>query len=75
MKPLICACLAKEPEKVLVVGVCGKPRLGAVQGNAFGNAFRSTTEEIGVDYFHDMFESSWIILDVVVVSSFMIQLT
>ncbi|KAF8706419.1 hypothetical protein HU200_030688 [Digitaria exilis] len=75
VKPLICACLAKEPEKVLVVGVCGKPRLGAVQGNAFGNAFRSAAEEIGADYFHDMFESSWIVLDVVAVSSFMIRLT
>ncbi|PVH33504.1 hypothetical protein PAHAL_8G014900 [Panicum hallii] len=75
MKPLICACLAKEPEKVLVVGVCGKPRLGAVQGNAFGNAFRTAAEEIGADYFHDMFESSWIVLDVVAVSSFMIRLT
>jgi cell division control protein 45 len=75
MKPLICACLAKEPDKVLVVGVCGKPRLGAVQGNAFGNAFRSAAEEIGADYFHDMFESSWIVLDVVAVSSFMIRLT
>ncbi|XP_062204230.1 uncharacterized protein LOC133906368 [Phragmites australis] len=75
MKPLICACLAKEPEKVLVVGVCGKPRLGAVQGNAFGNAFRSAAEEIGADYFHDMFESSWIVLDVVAISSFMIRLT
>ncbi|KAF8707213.1 hypothetical protein HU200_030462 [Digitaria exilis] len=75
VKPLICACLAKEPEKVLVVGVCGKPRLGAVQGNAFGNAFRSAAEEIGADYFHDMFESSWIVLDVVAVSSFMIWLT
>uniref|UniRef100_A0A0E0J673 Uncharacterized protein n=1 Tax=Oryza nivara TaxID=4536 RepID=A0A0E0J673_ORYNI len=75
MKPLICACLAREPEKVLVVGVCGKPRLGAVKGNAFGNAFRSAAEEIGADYFHDMFESSWIVLDVVAVSSFMIRLT
>ncbi|KAF8775997.1 hypothetical protein HU200_003986 [Digitaria exilis] len=75
VKPLICACLAKEPEKVLVVGVCGKPRLGAVQGNAFGNAFRSVAEEIGANYFHDMFESSWIVLDVVAVSSFMIRLT
>jgi cell division control protein 45 len=73
MKPLICACLAKELDKVLVVGVCGKPRLGAVQGNAFGNAFRSAAEEIGADYFHDMFESSWIVLDVVAVSSFMIS--
>jgi cell division control protein 45 len=75
MKPLICACLAKEPDKVLVVGVCGKPKLGAVQGNAFGNAFRSAAAEIGADYFHDMFESSWIVLDVVAVGSFMIRLT
>ena len=75
MKPLICACLAKEPDKVLVVGVCGKPRLGSAQGNGFGNAFRSAAEEIGADYFHDMFESSWIVLDIVAVSSFMIRLT
>ncbi|KAM0869336.1 hypothetical protein ACQ4PT_040744 [Festuca glaucescens] len=75
MKPLVCACLARDPGKVLVVGVCGKPRLGAIQGNAFGNAFRSAAEEIGADYFHDMFESSWIVLDVVAVSSFMIWLT
>ncbi|KAK1647315.1 hypothetical protein QYE76_065120 [Lolium multiflorum] len=75
MKPLVCACLAGDPDKVLVVGVCGKPRLGAIQGNAFGNAFRSAAEEIGADYFHDMFESSWIVLDVVAVSSFMIRLT
>uniref|UniRef100_A0ACD5WAH5 Uncharacterized protein n=1 Tax=Avena sativa TaxID=4498 RepID=A0ACD5WAH5_AVESA len=75
MKPLVCACLARDPVKVLVVGVCGKPRLGAIQGNAFGNAFRSAAEEIGADYFHDMFESSWIVLDVVAVSSFMIRLT
>ncbi|XP_020187916.1 cell division control protein 45 homolog [Aegilops tauschii subsp. strangulata] len=74
-KPLVCACLGREPEKVLVVGVWGKPRLGAVQGNSFGNAFRSAAGEIGADYFHDMFESSWIVLDVVAVSSFMIRLT
>ncbi|CAM0874416.1 unnamed protein product [Alopecurus aequalis] len=74
MKPLVCACLTREPDKVLIVGVCGKPRLGAIQGNAFGNTFRSAAEEIGADYFHDMFESSWIVLDVVAVSSFMIRL-
>jgi cell division control protein 45 len=51
MKLLICACLAKETKKVLVVVVCGKARLGAVQGNAFGNALRSAAEEIGADYF------------------------
>jgi len=27
MMLLICACLANEPEKVLVAGVCAKPRL------------------------------------------------
>lgn len=75
MKPLLCACLAQEPNKVLMVGVCGKPRLGAVQGNAFGNAFRSAAEEIGAEFFHELFESSWIVLDAVSVNSFMIRLT
>ncbi|XP_020101370.1 cell division control protein 45 homolog [Ananas comosus] len=75
MKPLICACLAKEPEKVLIVGVCGKPRLGAIEGNSFGLAFKTAAEEIGADYFHELFESSWIVLDTVAVSSFMIRLT
>ncbi|KMZ58681.1 putative Cell division control protein 45 CDC45 [Zostera marina] len=77
MKPLICACLIKEPDnsKVLIVGVCGKPRLGAIQGNAFGIAFRTAAEEIGAEYFHELFESSWIILDTAAISSFMIRLT
>ncbi|XP_038980770.1 cell division control protein 45 homolog [Phoenix dactylifera] len=75
MKPLICACLSKEPDKVLIVGVCGKPRLGAIQGNAFGMAFRMAAEETGAEYFHELFESSWIVLDTVAVSSFMIRLT
>ncbi|XP_072996331.1 uncharacterized protein [Typha latifolia] len=75
MKPLICACLAKEPDKVLIVGVCGKPRLGAIQGNSFGIAFKTAAEEIGAEYFHELFESSWIILDTVAISSFMIRLT
>lgn len=75
MKPLICACLAQEPNKVLIVGVCGKPRLGAVQGNAFGVAFRAAAEEIGADFFHELFESSWIVLDTKFVNSFMIRLT
>ncbi|KAF8364622.1 hypothetical protein HHK36_033407 [Tetracentron sinense] len=74
-KPLICACLAQELNKVLIVGVCGKPRLGAVQGNAFGLAFRAAAEEMGVEFFHELFESSWIILDVVAVNSFMIRIT
>ncbi|KAF8398077.1 hypothetical protein HHK36_017004 [Tetracentron sinense] len=75
MKPLICACIAQEPSKVLIVGVCGKPRLGAVQGNAFGLAFRAAAEEIGVEFFHELFESSWIILDAVAVNSFMMRIT
>ncbi|ONK77930.1 uncharacterized protein A4U43_C02F12420 [Asparagus officinalis] len=75
MKPLICACLGKEHGKVLVVGVCGKPRLGAIQGNSFGIAFRTAAEEIGAEFFHELFESSWIVLDTVAVSSFMIRLT
>ncbi|KAF8396307.1 hypothetical protein HHK36_017922 [Tetracentron sinense] len=74
-KPLICACLAQELNKVLIVGVCGKPRLGAVQGNAFGLAFRAAAEEMEVEFFHELFESSWIILDVVAVNSFMIRIT
>ncbi|PQP95930.1 cell division control protein 45 homolog [Prunus yedoensis var. nudiflora] len=61
MKPLVCACLVQEPKKVLIVGVCGKPRLGAVQGNAFGMAFRNAAQEIGAEFFHELFESSWIV--------------
>ncbi|KAL3828915.1 hypothetical protein ACJIZ3_017717 [Penstemon smallii] len=75
MKPLVCVCYTRERNKVLVVGVCGKPRLGAVQGNAFGIAFRSAAEETGAEYFHELFESSWIVLDAVAVNSFMIRLT
>ncbi|MQL77797.1 hypothetical protein Taro_010220 [Colocasia esculenta] len=75
MKPLICACLVKDPGKVLIVGVCGKPRLGAIQGNSFGIAFKSAAEELGYEYYHELFESSWIILDTVNVSAFMIRLT
>ncbi|XP_010251847.1 PREDICTED: cell division control protein 45 homolog [Nelumbo nucifera] len=75
MKPLICACLTQEANKVLIVGVCGKPRLGAVQGNAFGVAFRAAAEEIGAEFFHELFESSWIVLDAVAVNSFMIRIT
>ncbi|KAI3450843.1 hypothetical protein Pfo_007508 [Paulownia fortunei] len=75
MKPLICVCYTQEQKKVLIVGVCGKPRLGAVQGNAFGIAFRSAAEETGAEYFHELFESSWIVLEAVAVNSFMIRLT
>ncbi|KAL2932785.1 Cell division control protein 45-like protein [Bienertia sinuspersici] len=75
MKPLLCACLAQEQDKVLIVGVTGKPRLGAVQGNAFGIAFKNAAQEIGAEFFHELFESSWIILDRVAVNSFMVSLT
>ncbi|KAJ0113131.1 hypothetical protein Patl1_01566 [Pistacia atlantica] len=75
MKPLLCACLSQEPNKVLIVAVCGKPRLGAVQGNAFGIAFRNAATEIGAEFFHELFESSWIVLDKGAVNSFMIRLT
>jgi cell division control protein 45 len=75
MKPLLCACLSQEPDKVLVVGVCGKPRLGAVQGNSFGIAFRNAAEEIGAEFFHELFDSSWILLDAAAVNSFMVRLT
>ncbi|KAL7154255.1 hypothetical protein ABFS83_04G222400 [Erythranthe nasuta] len=75
MKPLVCVCYTQEQKKVLIVGVCGKPRLGAVQGNAFGIAFRSAAEETGAEYFHELFESSWIVLEAIAVNSFMIRLT
>ncbi|KAK4365596.1 hypothetical protein RND71_013476 [Anisodus tanguticus] len=75
MKPLICVCYTQERNKVLIVAICGKPRLGAVQGNAFGLAFRSSAEETGAEFFHELFESSWIVLDAVAVNSFMIRLT
>ncbi|XP_010488617.1 PREDICTED: cell division control protein 45 homolog [Camelina sativa] len=75
MKPMLCACASQQPGKILVVGVCGKPRLGAVRGNAFGNAFRKAAQESRADYFHELFESSWIVLDSSAVNSFMIRLT
>ncbi|KAJ4897561.1 cell division cycle 45 [Raphanus sativus] len=75
MKPMLCACASQQLGKILVVGVCGKPRLGAVRGNAFGNAFRKAAQESRADYFHELFESSWIVLDASAVNSFMIRLT
>ncbi|XVE78115.1 hypothetical protein DITRI_Ditri13aG0118000 [Diplodiscus trichospermus] len=75
LKPLLCACIAQEPGKVLIVGVCGKPRLGALQGNAFGLAFRNAAEETGAEFFHELFEPSWIVLDAGAVNSFMARLT
>lgn len=58
-----------------MVAVCGKLRLGAIQGNAFGIAFRKAAEETGAEFFHELFELSWLVLDAVAVSSFMIRLT
>jgi cell division control protein 45 len=75
MKPLICACMSQEPNKVLVVGVCGRPRLAAAQGNAFGVAFRSAAEDVDSEFFHELFESSWIVLESKSVNSFMVKLT
>ncbi|XP_047311366.1 cell division control protein 45 homolog [Impatiens glandulifera] len=76
MKPLVCVCYYhEERHKVLIVGLSGKPQLGANKGNGFGIAFRSAAEETGADYFHELFESSWIILQDIAVNSFMIRLT
>ncbi|XP_074268775.1 cell division control protein 45 homolog [Silene latifolia] len=75
MKPLLCACLAQEQDKVLIVGVTAKPRLGAEKGNAFGMAFKNAAQEIQAEFFHELFESSWIILDKGAVNSFMVRLT
>ncbi|THG12371.1 hypothetical protein TEA_001033 [Camellia sinensis var. sinensis] len=75
MKPLICVCYTQDRSKVLIVGVCGKPRLGADKGNAFGIAFRDAAEETGADFFHELFESSWIVLDTLAINSLMIRLT
>jgi len=74
MKPLLCACVSQEPGKVLIVGVCGRPRLAGARGNAFGIAFRAAAEEIGTEFFHELFESSWIVLDISAVNSFMVRL-
>ncbi|XWS31259.1 hypothetical protein CRYUN_Cryun23aG0062000 [Craigia yunnanensis] len=46
-----------KPAKMLIVGVCGKPRLGALQANAFGIAFRNDAEETAAEFFHELFES------------------
>ncbi|KAK1420608.1 hypothetical protein QVD17_22335 [Tagetes erecta] len=75
LKPLVCVCYTEERRKVLIVAVCGKPRLGAVQGNAFGIAFRKAAEETEAEFFHELFESSWIILAAGSVNDFMIKLT
>ncbi|KAG6476242.1 cell division control protein 45 homolog [Zingiber officinale] len=75
VKPLVCACAAKETNKVLIVGIHGKPRLGAIQGNSFGFAFRTSALEIGAEISHDLFDSSWILLDTGILHLFMTRLT
>ncbi|GMP81499.1 hypothetical protein CsSME_00036189 [Camellia sinensis var. sinensis] len=75
MKPLICVCYTQDRSKVLIVGVCGKPRLGANKGNVFGIDFRDAAEETRADFFHELFESPWIVLDALAINSFMIRLT
>ncbi|ERM97222.1 hypothetical protein AMTR_s00119p00070320 [Amborella trichopoda] len=74
MKPMICICRMADPEKALVVGVAGRPRLGALQANSFGIAFRAAAEDIGGEFSHELFESSWIVLDTVAVNSFMTKI-
>ncbi|KAJ4780107.1 Cell division control protein 45 [Rhynchospora pubera] len=75
VKPLICCCMAKEVNRVLVVGVCNKPRIGAVKGNEFGVVFKAAAQEFGAESFEELFESSCIVIDALALGSFMIRLT
>eukprot|EP01018_Ginkgo_biloba_P008156 Gb_40696 [translate_table: standard] len=75
MKPMICASLIPQSKMVLLVGVANRPRLGAQHGNRFGLAFRSVAADLGANYSHDAFESSWIRLDVTAVNSFMFRIS
>ncbi|XAR58740.1 hypothetical protein NMG60_11014250 [Bertholletia excelsa] len=75
MKPLVCVCYTQDRNKVLIVGVCGRPHLGADKGNAFGLAFRDAAEETQASFFHELFESSWMVLDAGDVNRFMVTLT
>lgn len=74
MKPIICACLAQKPTITLIVGVCSKPRVGAIKGNSFGYVFRAAAEERGIECCHELFESSWIELDTAAINSFMVRI-
>lgn len=47
-KPLIYVCYTLERDNVLIVEVSGKPRLEAIQRNAFGIAFRNTHQTLGI---------------------------
>uniref|UniRef100_A0A803LNM5 Uncharacterized protein n=1 Tax=Chenopodium quinoa TaxID=63459 RepID=A0A803LNM5_CHEQI len=49
MKPLLCAYLTQEEDKVSNVGVTGMHRIGAVHGNAFVMAFKNAAREIGAE--------------------------
>ncbi|KAF3327282.1 cell division control protein 45 [Carex littledalei] len=75
VKPLICCCIAKEKNRVLVVGVCNKPRIGAVKGNEFGAVFKAAAQEFSAENFEELFESSCIVIDALALGSFMIRLT
>lgn len=75
VKPLICCCMSKEKNRVLVVGVCNKPRIGAVKGNEFGAVFKAAAQEFSAENFEELFESSCIVIDALALGSFMIRLT
>ena len=75
MKPMICASLIPGTKLVLVVGVANRPRIGAPHGNRFGLAFHTVAQELGFNYTHDAFESSWIRLDVTAINSFMLRIS
>jgi cell division control protein 45 len=75
VKPLICCCMAREKNRVLVVGVCNKPRIGAVKGNEFGVVFKAAAREFGAENVEELFEGSCIVIDALALGSFMIRLT
>ncbi|KAJ3681006.1 hypothetical protein LUZ60_015495 [Juncus effusus] len=75
VKPLVCVCEVKGNCRVLIVGICNRPRIGAVKGNEFGIAFRIAGREIGAEFFEELVESSWVLLDASKVSNFMVRLT
>ncbi|GLJ04982.1 hypothetical protein SUGI_0008320 [Cryptomeria japonica] len=70
-KPLVCACPFPRSKNVLLVGVSQRPVLGAHFGNLFGLAFRAVAKEIGEEYGHFGFDSSWIKIDFQNVNAFM----
>ncbi|KAJ4823287.1 hypothetical protein Tsubulata_039001 [Turnera subulata] len=58
-KPMLCACLSQEQNKMLIVGLCGK--------------LRQAAKEIGAHFFHESFEPSWIVLENSAVNNFMLS--